>query len=181
MKYLSKVIIAMSTLFAFSCTECKMGVQEQIALPEDCITLANEKISVTIGKDGKLYSLKNEVTDHEYASTAGEYLWRLYYDTHAEEEIQVLGEEQSVEVSQEGDTIVLKYPSVKAHGKEIAFALTLKVILEDDKVRFASEIVNSEPHTVIREIHYPLIRDIQAPADHQLYTSEAGGRLYPRG
>ena len=113
MKYLSKVIIAMSTLFAFACTECKMGVQEQIALPEDCITLANEKISVTIGKDGKLYSLKNEITNHEYASTAGEYLWRLYYDTHAEEEIQVLGEEQSVEVSQEGSTIGLKYPSVK--------------------------------------------------------------------
>lgn len=179
MKRLSLLLSALSVLFAISCGECNRNGEITTALPKDCLTLANEKMSVAVGKDGKLYSLKNEVTDHEYASTAGDYLWRLYYDTHYEKEIQVLGEEQSVEVSQEGNTIVLKYPSVKAHGKEIAFALTLKVILEDDKVRFASEIVNSEPHTVIREIHYPLIRDIQAPADHQLYTSEAGGRLYP--
>ena len=179
MKRLSLLLSALSALFAISCGECNRNGEITTALPEDCLTLANEKMSVAVGKDGKLYSLKNEVTDHEYASTAGDYLWRLYYDTHYEKEIQVLGEEQSVEVSQEGNTIVLKYPSVKAHGKEIAFALTLKVILEDDKVRFASEIVNSEPHTVIREIHHPLIRDIQAPADHQLYTSEAGGRLYP--
>ena len=110
----------MSTLFAFACTECKMGVQEQIALPEDCITLANEKMSITIGKDGKLYSLKNEITKQEYASTAGDYLWRIYYDTHTEEEIQVLGEGQNVEVSQEGNSIILNYPSVKAHGKEIS-------------------------------------------------------------
>ncbi|MBR1962953.1 MAG: hypothetical protein IKA26_08410, partial [Alistipes sp.] len=178
MKHLSKVIIAMSTLFAFSCTECKMGVQEQIALPEDCITLANEKMSVAVGKDGKLYSLKNEITNHEYASTAGDYLWRIYYDTHAEEEIQVLGEGQNVEVSQEGNSIILNYPSVKAHGKEIKFALTLKVILEEDKVRFAADIANNEPHTIIRELQYPLIRDIQAPADHKLFTAHAGGKLH---
>ncbi|MBR2032275.1 MAG: hypothetical protein IKA04_08705, partial [Alistipes sp.] len=118
MKNLNKIIIALLALFAIACTECEKSAQEQIALPEDCITLANEKISVTIGKDGKLYSLKNEVTKQEYASTSGDYLWRIYYDTHAEEEIQVLGEQSSVEVSQEGSTIVLKYPSVKAHDKE---------------------------------------------------------------
>ena len=178
MRNLGKIIIAMSTLFAFACTECKMGAHEQAALPEDCITLANEKISVTIGKDGKLYSLKNEVTKQEYASTSGDYLWRIYYDTHTEEEIQVLGEGQNVEVSQEGNSIILNYPSVKAHGKEIKFALTLKVILEEDKVRFAADIANNEPHTIIRELQYPLIRDIQAPADHKLFTAHAGGKLH---
>ena len=152
MRNLGKIIIAMSTLFAFACTECKMGAHEQSVLPEDCITLANEKMSITIGKDGKLYSLKNEITKQEYASTSGDYLWRIYYDTHAEEEIQVLGEQSSVKVSKEGDTIILHYPTVTAHDKELKFALTLKVILEDDNVRFAADIANNEPHTIIREL-----------------------------
>ena len=89
-----------------------------------CYIMSNDNMSVTIGKDGKLYSLRNEHTGHDYA--AGEYLWRIYYDTHAEEEIQVLGEEQQVEVSHEGNTITLHYPSVKAHGKELKFVVTLK-------------------------------------------------------
>ena len=176
MKRIFAVLVAALALVA--CGEKKVCCEKTIFDAEKYYTMANENMSVVIGKDGKLYSLRNEHTGHDYASNKGDYLWRIYYDTHAEEEIQVLGEQQSVVVSHKGNTITLHYPSVEAHGKDLKFVVTLKVVLEDDKVRFESALANNEPHTVIRELQYPLIRDIQSPADHKLYTAHAGGKLH---
>ena len=144
-----------------------------------CFTLSNEAMSITIGEDGLLYSLRNEQTGHEY-SAGGDYMWRLYYDTPDEKEIQVLGDAQDVVVVQEGNTITLRYPRLLARGDTVEMQVTLCVKLEEDKVRFACDIQNNEPHSVVREMQYPLIRNINAPADHKLYTSEAGGRLYDK-
>lgn len=144
-----------------------------------CFTLSNEAMSITIGEDGLLYSLRNEQTGHEY-SAGGDYMWRLYYDTPDEKEIQVLGDAQDVVVVQEGNTITLRYPRLLARGDTVEMQVTLCVKLEEDKVRFACDIQNNEPHSVVREMQYPLIRNIDAPADHKLYTSEAGGRLYDK-
>ena len=178
MKSVVKFLVVALVLFSFQGANAGKAKHTLKTLPEGCIELSNDKMSVIVGKDGKLYSLKNEITKHEYASNAGDYLWRIYYDTHAEEEIQILGEQSNVEVSKKDNTILIHYPTLKAHGKELKFGLTLKVILESDKVRFAADIANNEPHTIIRELQYPLIRDIKAPADHKLYTAHAGGKLH---
>jgi len=140
-------------------------------------TLENRNISVTIGENGSLQSLKNIKTGQEYAS--GGYLWRLYYDAPYEKEIQILGEGQKPEIVKQKDRIVISYDQLEAHGLILNIKATFEVILESDKVRFASTLHNSEEHTVLRELHYPLLRDAQLPSDHQLYTSEAGGQLFP--
>ena len=77
-------VLAMALLLV-SCGGTKRAdMQTKCCDAKDCCyTMSNENMSVTIGKDGKLYSLRNEHTGHDYA--AGEYLWRIYYDTHAEE------------------------------------------------------------------------------------------------
>lgn len=139
-------------------------------------TLSNENVSVEIGEDGSLISLVNVHTGHNYAS--GGYLWRLYYDAPYEKEIQVVGGEQTPEVSAEGDVITIVYDRLNVRGETVAMGVKLRVILEADKVRFASEVSNNEPHTVIRELQYPLVRGTQLPSDHKLYTSEAGGQLF---
>lgn len=141
-----------------------------------CYTLANENMSVVIGEDGLLYSLRNERTGHEYAS--GDYMWRLYYDSIDEKEIQVVGSEQPVEVRQSGNVITLRYEQLQIADKSLRMKVLLRVVLEEDKVRFACDVENNEPRTVVREMQYPLVRNINAPKDHKLYTSEAGGRLY---
>ena len=148
------------------------------AVPCDCkcFTLSNENMSVTVGEDGRLYSLRTEHTQHDYAQ--GGYMWRLYYDALYEKEIQVVGEQQQVEVSQEGNVVTLRYPYLQTADKKLNIEVRLQVILEQDKVRFACDIANNEPHTVVREMQYPLVRNIDAPTDHKLYTCEAGGRLY---
>lgn len=140
-------------------------------------TLSNKKISVTIGKDGSLKSLVNVATGQDYAS--GGYLWRMYYDSPEEKEIQIEGDEQKPQIRVDKDTIKIYYQNLLSRGKALNMALTLKVILEEDKVRFASEMKNNEAHTVIRELQYPLVRAVKLPKDHKLFTSEAGGQLYP--
>ena len=140
-------------------------------------SLTNDRLSVCVGEEGSLLSLKDAVTGQDYAS--GGYLWRLYYDSPQEKEIQIAGDGQAPEISEEGNEIVMRYSSLNSRGRTLDIRMTLRVILEPDLVRFAVEMENGEPHTVIREIHYPLVRNINLPADHKLYTSEAGGKLYP--
>ena len=138
--------------------------------------MSNDLMSVTIGEDGSLVSLKDNVTGQDYAS--GGYLWRLYYDSPEEKEIQITGEGQNPSVSDNGNVITISYPSLKCRNGVLDMKMDLKVILEDDKVRFGVSMQNNVEHTVIREIHYPLVRNINVPADHKLYTSEFGGKLY---
>ena len=139
-------------------------------------TLSNGRIQVTVGADGSLKSLKNLSTGQEYAS--GGLLWRLYYDCPSEKEIQVQGSDNLPEVWQEGNNIFLRYDKLRTRGQEVNMQVTLTVSLEEDLVRFSSALENHEPHTVIRELHYPLVHGAQLPSDHKLYTAEAGGQLF---
>lgn len=139
-------------------------------------SMGNRRVGVTIGSDGSLVSLRNEITGQEYAS--GAYLWRLYYDSPQEKEIQVCGEGMAPSVEQVADTIFIRYSSLSSKEGSLDMQLCLKVILEDDLVRFGSALVNNQPHTVIRELHYPLVHGARLPKDHKLYTAEAGGQLF---
>lgn len=139
-------------------------------------SMSNGKVAVTIGEDGSLLSLRNERTGQEYAG--GGYLWRLYYDAPEEKEIQVCGADQSPEVSQQGDVITVSYAKLICRDEELNVRLCLRISLEDDLVRFGSVVENNEAHTVIRELHYPLVRGARLPSDHKLFTAEAGGKLY---
>ena len=139
-------------------------------------SLSNANIGVEIGEDGSLLSLRNIRTGQDYAS--GAYLWRLYFDAPYEKEIQITGEGQTPVVSCTPDAITIVYDRLFVRGASVEMRLTLKVMLEEDKVRFASELSNAEPHTVVRELQYPLVRGAKLPTDHKLYTSEAGGQLF---
>ncbi|MBQ2103418.1 MAG: hypothetical protein II479_07640, partial [Bacteroidales bacterium] len=130
------------------------------------LALANDKVAVAIAPDGSLASLRNVETGQDYAG--GALLWRLYYDAPYEKEIQVLGSEQRPEVTSDGRVITLRYGSLRAHGRELDMRVTLTVTLEADKVRFGAALENNEPHTVIREFHYPLVHGAHLPADHKL-------------
>ena len=168
-----KYILLLSALSLLSCREV---VESSQPSPEAAAALSNDKLAVAIGEDGSLLSLRNVVTGQDYAS--GGLLWRLYYDAPYQKEIQILGSEQTPEISSDEGKIVLYYPSLKADGRELDMQLTLTVRLEEDKIRFGSSLQNNEPHTVLRELHYPLVHGARLPKDHKLYISEYGGKLY---
>ena len=139
-------------------------------------TLANDKVSVTIGPDGSLMSLRNQRTGQDYAG--GALLWRLYYDAPHQKEIQITGSGQTPVISMEGKAITLTYNSLQDNGRELDIRMILTLTLEDEMVRFGSTLCNNEPHTVLREFHYPLVHGARLPEDHKLYTAEAGGMLF---
>jgi len=146
-------------------------------IPQKLYTLKNSKIEITIDEKGNLVSLKNLDTGQNYAS--GKSLWRLYYDRKVEKDNEVIASTYAPTVLADKNEITISYPKLSHQAEELNFNLTLKIILEDGLVKFASKITNSEPHTIIREIQYPLIGNCQAPADHQLLTTTEGGKLYP--
>ena len=138
--------------------------------------LRNELVEVSVNKAGELVTLKNLSTGHNYAT--GGYLWRMYYDTHGEREIEILGGEQQPNVTCDGNSIVLDYNKLIVRGNEVDMALRLTITLEGDEVRFASELENNLAHSIVRELHYPLVHGTNYPADHKLLLSTEAGRRY---
>ena len=126
--------------------------------------------TVEIDAEGRLQKLV--FNGRNYAGGQG--LWRLYYNTPQQKEIEVSATSLTPAVTCDGDTLRLDYDRVG--GK--AFALHLKIWTEGAVVRFGASLENREPHTVIRELQYPLIGHLQIPADYQLLTTHTGGQVF---
>ena len=129
-----------------------------------------QKTEIEIDADGRLQKLAFGGRNH----AGGRPLWRLYYNTLDRKEIEVSGADEKPEVSVVADTVFLKYDRVGGR----AFRLCLKVWTEGSMVRFGASLRNDEPHTVIRELQYPLIGNLQIPADYKLLTTHTGGQLH---
>ena len=92
-------------------------------------------------------------------------------------------------LSRRGDTLTLTYDRLNAtdfttrEAVKLDMRLTLDITLEGDEVRFASKIKNGQPHTIVRELHYPLVGGMPLPEDHKLLLTHTGGQLYddPKG
>lgn len=158
-----------------------------ILLP--CCEVQNENSAVTqnieprqafIAKDGVRVAVDYESGNLRYlgregSNFAGNHgLWRLYYNTPDQKEIEIspLGEKPMV--CEEGDTIRIDYSTLG--GK--AFSLHLCIWEEGGQIRFGASLENNEPHTIIRELQYPLISHMQIPSDYKLLTTHTGGQIF---
>jgi hypothetical protein len=140
-------------------------------------TLSDSEVEIAVDAQGNLASLKNVRTGQEYA--AGLPLWRLYFDRkEGQKENEVLAKDNAPEIRQETGRIELRYGSLKASGVALHMRLALTVWIEDGLVRFGSEVSNDEPHTIIRELHYPLVGGCRLEAGDKLLTTFAGGQLF---
>jgi len=165
MKKLNFILIFFFAAFSFS------------VIAQNGYTLKNQKIEISVDSKGNMTTLKNLQTGFNYAS--GKPIWRLYFDRKNQKDNQVIARENIPVINQKGNQIMIDYGSLKMNNENLNIKLSLKIILEEDRVRFSSEIANNELHTIVRELQYPLVADCQIPPDHQLLTTETGGRLYP--
>ncbi|WP_423128754.1 DUF6259 domain-containing protein [Gaoshiqia sp. Z1-71] len=143
---------------------------------QNSYTLKNQDIEFSVDRQGNLVSFINLQTGQNYAS--GKPMWRLYFDREGEIEIQVLAKDNQPTIQQKGDEISFVFNNLKTKNETLKFALTLKMTLEQNCIRFSSEITNNEPHTIIRELQYPLVANIQIPDDHKLLFTQKGGHIY---
>lgn len=156
-------------LLALALLACSLEAQER---------LANDKMAVSIDRNGRLTELRNLGTGTDYAGSGA--LWRLYFDTPEQQEVQVSGELQVQQVERRGEAIVISCSGMRADSRiegPLNFSLILTITLEEDKVRFASTLENHEPHTIIRELQCPLVGDLALPEGHRLLTTYGGGQL----
>ena len=159
-------------IFALSLICCASWVAAEA---KPTASLRNDKVAVAVDKDGNLTQLTNLSTGHNYAS--GGYLWRMFYDSHDEREIQIMPEQQKAHVECDGSSIVISYPKLTdIDGKVLKISLRPTITIEGDEVHFASSVTNNVEHTVIRELDYPLVHNAQLPKDHALIMSHSGGR-----
>lgn len=139
--------------------------------------LKDQRVEVAIDAQGNLVSLKNLQTGHDYAG--GKPLWRLYFDRKdGEKENEVAAIGNPPEIRQVDNRIELRYGTLKARDGNVRVKLVLTVRLENGQVRFGSTVSNEEPHTIVRELHYPLVGNCHLPDDHRLLTTQSGGQLY---
>ena len=171
---MKKLLTAAIAALLMGCT-----TRQPAPAPEDNTpgyVLGDEIVEVKIGEDGALLSLVNKETGHNYAS--GEGLWRMFYNTHEEKEMQIDGKDNTPVVSQDGNVITISYKDLVHRGKALKMDLTLTVGVEDGAVRFGSTVVNNEPHTIVRELQYPLVGDMNLPKGHKLLTTHTGGQVH---
>lgn len=146
-------------------------------ISQEKFVLKNSNIELAIDAQGNLLVLKNINTGQNYAS--GKPIWRLYFDRENEKEIQVLANENKPMIKSDGQEIEITYQSIKSRKDELNISLSLRITLNKEMVQFGSEIINKEPHTIVRELQYPLVANIQIPSDHKLLTTQKGGHIYP--
>ena len=128
------------------------------------------RTEIEIDPEGLLQKLS--FNGHNYAG--GKALWRLYYNTSEQKEIEISGADEKPSMSMAGDTVCLNYE--RLGGK--AFSLRLRIWTEGTLVRFGATLENHEPHTVIRELQYPLVGDLQIPRSYRLLTTHTGGQIF---
>jgi hypothetical protein len=151
-------------------------LSNQSLLAQKAFQLKNESIEVVIDDQGNLLTLKNTKTDQNYAS--GKPIWRLYFDNKKRKDNEVFAQDNTPIVKQEGGQIVISYKTLNIKNETVKIALVLKVSLEENQVRFASELKNNEPNSIVRELQYPLVANCQLPVDHQLLNTFWGGQMY---
>lgn len=151
-------------------------------LPQDQ-ALYNDICRFVLGNRGELTRTEVEIDSrgrlqklafggHNYAG--GQALWRLFYNTPEQKEIEVSAASETPRVKSVADTVFLDYDNVG--GK--AFALHLKIWTEGTMVRFGATLENNEPYTIIRELQYPLIGHLQIPEAYRLLTTHTGGQIF---
>ena len=140
------------------------------------LTLQNDQVRVGIDAQGNLVELANSVSGHNYAGSKP--LWRLYFQRGDALDREILASEASPEVSEEGEAIVLRYNTVRFEGRPLDVAVTIRITLDGDDVRWVIEVANHQPGIVIRECQFPLVGNLGLKATQSLIWSKWGGQRF---
>ena len=94
------------------------GILACNSLAQEVYTVKNQKIEFSIDSKGNLVSLKNLQTGFNYAS--GRPIWRLYFDTKKEKDIEVLAKENKPSIKKTGDIIIITYEKLKTRNESFS-------------------------------------------------------------
>jgi hypothetical protein len=130
--------------------------------------IENDGIRLVLDDGGNLIELTNRRTGQNYAG--GRSLWRLIYQEGEAFENQLLAEEVQPEIRCDGHRMTIVYPS--------RFPVQVGIELVDDEVRWAIDVSNDQPGTVVREIHFPMIGACHYKQGQAMIWGVLGGQRF---
>lgn len=136
-------------------------------------SLKNDLVCCSLDDAGRLVELNNLQTGTDYAG--GGALWRLIYQDGVSLEEELAGEAIKPEITQDGQTLNLKYTSDQSI---LAFVMEIKISLVGDELHFDLELENKDEHRVIRECFFPMIKACRFKDDQLLYLTIQGGQRF---
>ena len=136
-------------------------------------TVQNEKIKVSFDDKGNLQELINSKNCHNYAG--GHPVWRMVFQKDKTFECDLQPDSLPL-ISANKTSITLNYSECLHAGSKIKFSIKITVSLDEDNVLWGIELANNEPGCVIRDLHFPLIHDINMPEKQILIYPSRGGQ-----
>ena len=158
---------------ATACAGKKAALAEPGVIGVPGVSIVQDQLALGVDpQNGSLLFLSDRPGGYNYAGYSG--LWRLYYNTPDRKEIEIRAADCTPVVTANADTIYIDYSGIG--GK--AFELHLRIWAQDNQAHFGATVVNDEPHTIIRELQYPLIGNLHLPSDYKLLTTHTGGQIF---
>ncbi len=118
--------------------------------------IENDKMSIEFDDNANLVSLKNKIDNIEYAGGQG--LWRAIYSLGDVKEIPVECENQKASVEKVSESKI----KISYNGE---FPVEVTCELVDDSAFFKAKVTNNSKDKILRELQFPLIKNIQNISD----------------
>ncbi len=135
--------------------------------------LTNSQVRLSFDDHGCLTELSNIHCGHNYAGRRP--VWRIYLQTDDAMDVEVDPAETVPLITQERDELTLHYATLVQKESQLKIAVTIRVRLEGDDIRWSLEIHNDEPDVVIRECQFPLLGNLQSKSTQEFIWSKWGG------
>ncbi|MFA6961586.1 MAG: DUF6259 domain-containing protein [Opitutaceae bacterium] len=145
-------------------------------------TLRNGHLELVLAADGRLLRLVNLHTGNNCAG--GAHLWRTYLQEDAELDIEIspatfpAGQLPRI-VRHASDRASINWPMLWRDGRPAAIEVEIGISLHGGDVRWSIQLANHQPGVILREVHFPLIGNLQLDHAPALITSQLGGDLIP--
>jgi len=149
-------------------------------------TLANDVLCLECDENGRMLSLTNRVTGHDYLGAGTRIPWRMFYRQGDAIDLEIAAEDQQGQVSVEGSRLTITYERLTGRGARlygpqavpVRFCLTAELV--DDALVWTAEVESHAEGIEITELWLPWLYGIGhlghgRPAD-VLYWPERGGR-----
>ena len=122
--------------------------------------LEGKALRYGLDERGRVISVYNKLTAHEYVHQPGE-LWKLIYQEGERTEIPVYASSQAFACAREGQRLVLHYHGLQGDGRQLSVDMRVFLEMEDRGLTAWYELENNDPQAQIMEISLTAVSGVR--------------------
>lgn len=113
--------------------------------------------------EGRVASVYNKYTCHEYVYETGE-LWKLIYKEGEREEIPVYATGQIFNCEAAPESLILHYDFLKGDGRQLDIQMALHLVMTDRGLEVHADINNQDAHAQVMELSITAVSGVRSLA-----------------